>query len=229
MDALTHLPKVADPASVMLPLDAFVEMDRLATENYKLPIELMMENAGLQLARLVASISEKNSSILIGVGKGNNGGGGLVTARRLSGWGYNVYLEIPDNDLKPLPLTQLQRAVSFGAKIESCPDPGIFVDAYLGFSQHLPLSEKYNRAISAANKLKSIKVSLDLPTGFDPWAGTTLFLPDIILTMAAHKTELQRAELSSAILLADIGIPEDLYKEFGIDQPDFSQNGILSL
>ena len=229
MHNLSHIPVVENPESIMLPIDAFKEMDRLAIEKYRLPIELMMENAGLQLARLVASIAVKGGSILIGTGKGNNGGGGVVAARRLSGWGYNVFLDIPDKDLRPLPAKQLQRALSFGASQDHIPEPDIFVDAYLGFSQHLPLSEKYARAVSDANNLDGVKISLDLPTGFDARNGTALFHPDYILTMAAHKTELQNANLASEIFLADIGIPAQLYHKFGVEQPDFSRSGIIKL
>ncbi len=77
-----------------LSLESFKKMDYLAVEKYDLPIELMMENAGLQLARLIALKATKNSKITIGVGNGNNGGGGLVAARRLAAWGYDVYLDL---------------------------------------------------------------------------------------------------------------------------------------
>ena len=73
-----------------LSLAAFKEMDYLAVEKYNLPIELMMENAGLQLANIVANSASKSSFILIGAGNGNNGGGDLVAARRLAAWGYKV-------------------------------------------------------------------------------------------------------------------------------------------
>jgi len=66
-------------------IDRFKEMDELAIQKYGLTIELMMENAGLQLARLISQYATKQSKIHIGIGKGNNGGGGLVAARRLAG------------------------------------------------------------------------------------------------------------------------------------------------
>ena len=56
-----------------LTIDQFKEMDALAIQNYALPIELMMENAGLQLARLVSLNANRNNNIWIGVGPGNNG------------------------------------------------------------------------------------------------------------------------------------------------------------
>ena len=66
-------------------IDQFKKMDELAIHKYGLSIELMMENAGLQLARLISQYATKQSTIHIGIGTGNNGGGGLVAARRLSG------------------------------------------------------------------------------------------------------------------------------------------------
>ncbi len=114
-------------------------MDALAIQNYALPIELMMENAGLQLALLVSSNASRENTIGIGAGPGNNGGGGLVAARRLAGWGYRVFIHIPDESLKPLPAIQYKRAISFGANPDPLVEPAIFADAYFGFSQRLPL------------------------------------------------------------------------------------------
>lgn len=45
-----------------LTLDHFKKMDYYAVENYNLPIELMMENAGLQLANLIVSSVENPKS-----------------------------------------------------------------------------------------------------------------------------------------------------------------------
>jgi hypothetical protein len=55
-----------------LPIDKFREMDYLSVQEYKIPVELMMGNAGLQLARLVALIKPFPCDVLIGIGTGNN-------------------------------------------------------------------------------------------------------------------------------------------------------------
>ena len=212
-----------------LTIDQFKEMDRQATEQYSLPIELMMENAGLQLARYISTLVSLHDKILIGVGLGNNGGGGLVAARRLAGWGYEVYLEIPDRSLKSLPAKQLTRAIAFGVKPESIGDPDVFVDAYFGFSQRLPLPEVYVKAIACAEQLDTIKISLDLPSGFDRESGDALFHPDVILTMAASKKELNEFILKADILVADIGIPSKLYEQVGIEPVPFNGEGYISL
>ena len=60
-------------------------MDYYALEHCDLPIELMMENTGLHLARLIVEfVSNSKAKILIGIGLGYNTGGGLFAARRLA-------------------------------------------------------------------------------------------------------------------------------------------------
>ncbi len=49
-------------------IDQFKSMDHKAIHEYSLPIELMMENAKLQLARLVAKHASTKNRILVGVG-----------------------------------------------------------------------------------------------------------------------------------------------------------------
>ena len=203
-------------------------MDYLSIEKYNIPVELMMENAGLNLAKLTASLVQKSDKILIGIGTGNNGGGGLVAARRLAGWGYKVFLHLPDKNLKALPQLQLKRALAVGVKTGSVETPGIFIDAYLGFSQRLPLSAKFMEAIEKMNALDCKKISLDIPTGFNRQTAVLLFKPDIILTLAAMKIELLPLLNSTQIFIADLGLPAAIYKEFGVMQPpQFQESGVV--
>ena len=163
---MSSIPIISNNDVDALELDHFRKMDYFAVEEYGLPIELMMENAGLQLASLVSKFTILSGTIQIGVGNGNNGGGGLVAARRLAAWGYKVLLDIPVEISKALPLLQLERALTFGAKKGRIKKPNIWVDAYLGFSQRLPLSTAYTERIEQANKSNCLKISLDIPTGF---------------------------------------------------------------
>jgi len=210
-----------------LTIDKFREMDSLAIQKYAIPVELMMENAGLQLAYLVSSYASRRDKIRIGIGPGNNGGGGLVAARKLAGWGYLVHLDMPEKKLKSLPALQLVRALASGAEISPPGRSDIFVDAYFGFSQKLPLPEVFIASIEKANKESDLRISLDLPSGFNKNNGDQLFKPDIILTMAAPKTELIKYGLDQNLFMADIGMPRELYEHFGIPQPAFDQTGIV--
>lgn len=223
-----HVPRVKIDIIGTLSIDKFKEMDYTSIDRYNIPIELMMENAGLNLARLSTYFAKLSDTILIGIGTGNNGGGGLVAARRLAGWGYSVYIHLPEKKLKTLPQLQLKRALSFGVSQKIPKDPEVFVDAYLGFSQRLPISHNLLKVIKKMNKLKCQKISLDLPTGFNKVNGELIFKPDIIITLAAMKTELVQLLSQTQIFIADLGLPCEIYKEFRIKSiPEFQECGIV--
>lgn len=210
-----------------LSLQAFKEMDYLAVEKYDLPIELMMENAGLQLARLITLSANKDTKILIGVANGNNGGGGLVAARRLAAWGYDVYLDLAVEITKELPKAQLKRALLFGAKKEDLLNPDIWVDAYLGFSQRLPLSSIFTERITAANTSSAFRISLDIPMGISIDSNQPMFGAHQVLTLAAPKEILNTLPPETEIHIADIGIPLPIYKKYNIHMPSFFEQQII--
>jgi len=217
------------PIEKALSLEKFKEMDYFAVNNYSLPIELMMENAGLQLANFVASFTSKDQIIKIGIGNGNNGGGGLVAARRLAGWEYTVFLDIFTKLTNTLPVIQLERALKFGAKVKKISNPDVWVDAYLGFSQRLPLEQSLLVKIKEANSSSAIKVSLDIPTGFIGNPDTPYFKVEKVLTLAAPKIILYNLPKSTKIYVADIGIPKEVYKKFGIKILPFNNTNIFKI
>lgn len=210
-------------------LKEFKQMDYYAVEKLELSIELMMENAGLQLANLVSRVTSKDARILIGAGNGNNGGGGLVAARRLSAWGYDVFLDTPFEITKDLPKTQLQRAANFGVQLESLQNPDVWIDAYLGFSQRLPLPEVLEERIKRANSTNCLRVSLDLPTGFLGVNTSLYFDAKKVLSLAAPKRILLALEDSIELYVADLGLPGKVYKYFNALYPPFYKGSILAL
>ncbi|SFW26583.1 NAD(P)H-hydrate epimerase [Cellulophaga fucicola] len=212
-----------------LSLDAFKEMDYWALEKYNLSIALMMENAGLQLARLVAKKATKGSVITIGVGNGNNGGGGLVAARRLAAWGFNVNLDLAVSITKELPKAQLERALLFGAKEGIPKKTDIWVDAYLGFSQRLPLSAVFTNKIEVANASSAFKISLDIPVGISKDGKLTGFKANQVMTLAAPKTILEKLPSAVEVFVADLGIPKSVYDHFNIKMPDFLKDQLIAL
>ncbi len=222
--------EISIPQSNALDLSRFKEMDYYAVENYELPIELMMENAGLQLANLIAHSTEDfKAKILIGIGNGNNGGGGLVAARRLAAWGYNVYLDLFTDINKELPKRQLERAIKFGAQTNVIKEPDIWVDAYLGFSQKLPLRPNLLDTINKANRCNCQRISLDIPTGFLGDPSTPFFQAQKVLTLAAPKKILYHLPDGTEIFIADLGIPKEVYGRFGIEIPPFESSNILKI
>jgi len=198
-------------------LDLFRQLDRLAVDKYHLPIELMMENAGWQLARLAMAVKPRPCLIHIGIGKGNNGGGGLVAARRLLARGYTVSLDLPTDALGTLPAIQLKRALQFGAKTDLPKPPDLLIDAWFGFSQRLPLPEEMMGKLKDYNRLDIPKISLDIPSGFAPDAKSIFFHADIICCLAAPKKILQPLLSQCRIFIADLGIPDAVYATQFID------------
>jgi hydroxyethylthiazole kinase-like uncharacterized protein yjeF len=70
------------------------EADRLTTERYGIPSDLLMENAGAAIADYLAGAYPELGTykVLILCGKGNNGGDGLVVARRLRERGLSLHV-----------------------------------------------------------------------------------------------------------------------------------------
>lgn len=224
-----NFPEIEITPKQSLELEQFREMDYYAVDNYHIPIGLMMENAGLHLARLVSTVAQPGSTVNIGIGNGNNGGGGLVAARRLAAWGFLVYLDFFTEITKPLPLMQLERALKFGAKKEHIENPVVWIDAYLGFSQKLPLASELNQRIEAANKSAAVKISLDIPTGFLGEINPSTFKAAKVLTLAAPKKILLNLPPETTVYVADLGIPAGVYEKFGIASPPFHKNSIIQL
>jgi len=186
-----------------------------------------MENAGLQLARLTASKATRDSKITIGVGNGNNGGGGLVAARRLAAWGFDVNLDLAVDITKDLPKVQLKRALLFGVKQGLPTRTDIWIDAYLGFSQRLPLSAVFLEKIALANASAAHRISLDIPIGISEDTTQPMFKAHQIVTLAAPKKIFEVLPKGRDIFIADIGIPKTIYKEFDIEMPHFAGQQLI--
>lgn len=94
-------------------------------------------------------------SALIVCGPGNNGGDGLVAARHMRLFGYDVAVYYPKRTPKPLYDNLLHQCTSFGVNIIDClPDIKVMkteyqllVDALFGFSFKPPVREELRPAI----------------------------------------------------------------------------------
>jgi NAD(P)H-hydrate epimerase len=210
-------PKIDSSMIRTLSLEAFKEMDYYAVNNYHLPVELMMESAGLQLARLASTVANPGSSVLVGIGPGNNGGGGLVAARRLEAWGYKVHMQMPIPTTHQLIKDQLSRTISYGVEkvIES--NYSLILDCFFGFSQRLPLPAEITELIQLMNSMKAKKISLDIPTGISENGDHIRFRAHKVLTIAAPKTILLNHIDEYELYIADVGIPTEVYLRNKID------------
>ena len=127
-----------------LTTDQMIEVDRLMIEKYKIELIQMMENAGRCLAMLARSkflAGKKKRSVVILAGTGGNGGGALVCARRLFGWGYQVQVVVTNQrKMTPIPSHQLGILRNMGvsvepsSKLDSIESPSLIIDGVIGYS-----------------------------------------------------------------------------------------------
>lgn len=219
--------------------EQMIEVDRLMIEEYHIPVELMMEHAGLNLARLVVKYSKENvNKYIIVAGSGNNGGGGIVSARRLASWGLNVQIYLPRGRprLNVISNNQLLRAEQVGIKtFEKLPtgnldENTVFIDAYLGYNfehRNDKLTKDVFNFLSVCNNI----VSLDTPSGLDLNTGKDFsnIHPTATITLGFVKMGLLLAPEKSLgdLYIADIGIPIEIFKskiKISWNPPFFPQN-----
>ena len=91
-----EIPRAPTDGVPYVTTDQMREVDRLMVEEYGIVLLQMMENAGRGLARLARERfldgDARGRSVVVMAGSGGNGGGGLVCARRLAGWGAAVHV-----------------------------------------------------------------------------------------------------------------------------------------
>ncbi len=208
-----------------------VEVDRIMMEEYHIPVELMMEHAGSNLAHLAIILSPDDSNYQVIVGSGNNGGGGIVAARRLKNWGLKTEIFIPRGieNLRTTPKKQLDRARRIGIEIfEGLPQPPskrdknqMVLDCYIGYGFKKRLDQISDKVFKFLSKMNNI-ISLDAPSGLDVTTGENVsnIHPNATLTIAFVKTGFFNVshDALGEIYIVDIGVPTDVYRSrIGID------------
>ncbi|MFL5909080.1 MAG: NAD(P)H-hydrate dehydratase [Gaiellaceae bacterium] len=135
----------------------------------------LMERAGAGLARLTAAVAG-DGPVRVVVGKGNNGGDGLVVARLLRGEGRDVdVLATGDmSELKGDARANLERLPG------DAPEPfeakrlegsGVIVDAIFGTGFEGAPREPARGAIAAMNEADAPVVACDVPSGVNAASG----------------------------------------------------------
>lgn len=213
------------------------EVDRAMVEDYRIELIQMMENAGRNLAHLARSRfldgDPRGNTIVVLAGRGGNGGGGLVCARRLHNWGANVHVFIThsDRDYKGIPAQQLEIlrrmgvpvTIGSGMVLSGMSNVDLIVDAVIGYSLGGNPQGVAAEFIRWANAQEVSILSLDTPSGLELTNGH-IFEPAIhataTMTLALPKEGL-RYETGRGIVgelyLADISVPPDLFGEPGIE------------
>lgn len=211
-----------------------IEIDRMMIDDYKIDLLLMMENAGMKLASLASKILKGyviNKKIIVLIGKGNNGGGGLVAARHLHNWGASVSIILGSNEnLRNIPEKQLDIDRKIGININEkkvFTDEDLIIDALIGYNLTGNPREPIAEIIRKANNSEIPILSLDIPSGLDSSTGIP-YNPCIVasttLTLALPKNGLmvkKAKRFVGELYLADISIPREIYQKFGVSSKSF--------
>jgi NAD(P)H-hydrate epimerase len=175
-------------------------VDRWAIDEQGVPEGELMESAGTALAEAVATLAPQGP-VRIVCGKGNNGGDGLVAARRLIGMGFEAeVLELWSGELPG----------NLDAWLEGS---GAVVDAIFGTGFSGAPREPADAAIEAINRSGSPIVACDIASGVDASTGEVEGVAvEADLTVSFHAAKLGQCVApgkwhTGELRVAPIGIP----------------------
>ncbi|WP_414837259.1 NAD(P)H-hydrate epimerase [Candidatus Nanosalina sp. VS9-1] len=203
------------------------ELDRILPEDYGISVGALMEAAGYQVADFLRQEFSSGVKIAVICGRGYNGADGLVAARRLFSWGFEVEVFTPfdEEELSDTVVEKLEalKALDQSVVARDFPSASIYVDALIGYGMKGDLREPVESAAEKINDWSAETISIDVPTGLDIEAGTldrNCVRPDYTVTFGALKASMTHQN-SGEIYVADIGIPPQALDKVGLDSPDF--------
>ncbi len=199
-------------------------IDRKTIRKYGISGSTLMERAGLAVAVRIRELFDKRK-VLVLAGSGNNGGDGIVAARNLFDWGWNVKVLLMGklDALSPDCLAQYRIAGKMGVPVEfrtAVTDKdihaAIVVDALLGTGINKPVSSPLSEVIDVLNRADNQVVSVDIPSGISSDDGQikgTAVLADYTVTFGLPKYGhllYPGAEHTGHLFVEDIGFPAEL-------------------
>ncbi len=158
-------------------------LDKKAAEEFYLPVAVLMENAGRAVAESAAELLDGDvyaKNVVIFVGKGNNGGDGLVAARWLSAEGarVKVFVASPASDFSGAAAVQLKICAKSGLAVNvlqeetdwniaeiAAAHADLLIDALLGTGFKGELGGSYKRACVLMNSVRANVLAVDVPSG----------------------------------------------------------------
>jgi hydroxyethylthiazole kinase-like uncharacterized protein yjeF len=237
------------PAVPSVTAAQMAEVDRVTIEEFHVPVEVLMENAGRQVAAAARAFlgGRVAGKRVIGlVGSGNNGGDAAVALRHLTNWGAEVCAEVaaPQERLRETTREQLSRLLlattSETAIVHDASwsrlrnlEADLLIDGLLGYSAKGAPRDAVAKIIEAANGSGVPILALDVPSGIDPDTGAAAgaaIHARVTVTLALPKPGLVALEAHDRVgelLLADIAIPHAAFARIGVDTRQLFEQGDL--
>jgi len=211
--------------------EQMIELDRLMVEEYCVSLEQMMEDAGRSFAELATQLFPNIRKAAVLVGPGNNGGGGIVSARYLSKIGKDAnillsqprdqYSEVVNKQLDALKNTDVHvtetSSLNDGDVMKILDEQDVTLDALLGYSIDGSPYGEVARLIEMINKSQVVAISLDLPSGLSPNEGLVynpVVRAQATIAIAAPKKGLYEPGVdiyTGDLYIADISVPRTWY------------------
>lgn len=203
------------------------EVDRIAVDETGPNLFQMMENAGRNLALLAMSLlgdAGTSARIVVLAGSGGNGGGGICAARHLANRGIDVGLCVAaPGRLEAVPAFQRKifrstRGRDIVAASLNAEPVDLVIDALIGYGLRSAPRGPVAELIRWANDSGAAILALDVPSGVDATSGQRpgeALKPHWTMALALPKTGLL-PQNTGALFLADIGIPEGVYRRLGL-------------
>jgi len=211
------------------------KLDKRAVEKYGIDEILLMENAGNAVFYAIEKeIGIKGKKILVLSGSGNNGGDGMVVARKFFSNGIEVkfFLLTEENKLKGITKKNFEILKKTGISIKQSPsqsdikkaltETDVVVDAMLGTGLSGEVKGIYKKAIEFVNKSGKKVVSVDIPSGINGDTGEvmgTAVKSDITVTFGLPKTgnlNYPGYEHWEKLFVSHISFPPELYNDKAI-------------
>jgi NAD(P)H-hydrate epimerase len=158
-------------------------LDQIAIDNIGMPSLVLMENAGLQAAKVIherCQTLQYNGEIVIICGRGKNGGDGLVVARHLQSYGHKIRVFLMDGPIQyrdecgvqlnilknmKLKITVIESVNVLREYFDKLNPPFFVVDAILGTGIDHTVEGLYFDVIETINENANYVFSLDIPSG----------------------------------------------------------------
>ncbi len=206
------------------------EMDRTAIETFGIAPELLMENAGHAVYDVIRNqLGAGGQRFVVFAGPGNNGGDGLVVARKLLSSGGDVRVFLLSDPARytgsakanfeiatrlPLEITRVESIETMAEALAQC---DVVVDAILGTGLIREVEGRYRQVIEQINASGKKVVSIDIPSGVNGDTGKVMgaaVRADYTVTFGLPKIGnmlYPGYELCGELYVSHISFPPSLY------------------
>ena len=197
-------------------------VDQLAMEELGLPGIVLMENAARGLASIALEMAaDRDGTVGICCGPGNNGGDGLAVARHIANAGraVRIHLAVAGYPEGSDPAVHLGVVRAMRLPIESGPPSGeavLWIDGLFGTGLTRAVEGTFRTAIEALNSSEAPILAIDIPSGLDAdtgWPHGTAVRATVTGTMVAPKVGFRRGDgavYTGTVRVVDIGVPPGL-------------------